>query len=90
MIHSKKRIARVLCTTSLACVATPVAVAQETVESKTVPVGDAKFTKVRTLEAGAKALQSNTPMKGFDIHLVGFHPIKDHPEMQMKAHHRTR
>ena len=53
MIHSKKRIARVLCTTSLACVATPVAVAQETVESKTVPVGDAKFTKVRTLEAGA-------------------------------------
>ena len=76
MIHPKRRITRVLCITSLACVATPIAVAQEVVESKTVAVGDAKSTKVRTLEAGTKALQSNTPIKGFDIHLVGSYPMK--------------
>ncbi len=64
MIQSKKRIVSVLCITALACVATPVTVAQETVEPKTVPVGGAKSTKIRTLEAVAKALQSNAPMKG--------------------------
>lgn len=26
-------------------------------------------------------------MKPFDIYLVGFHPLKDHPEIQMEAHH---
>ena len=26
-------------------------------------------------------------MHGFDIYLVGFHPMKDDPEMQMEAHH---
>ncbi len=67
MIQAKKRIASVLCITSLACPAAPVAVAQETVELKTAPVGDAKSTKIRTLEAGAKPLQSNAPMKEFDI-----------------------
>ena len=87
MIQSKKRIAGVLYFISLVCVASPVAVAQETVEPKTAPVGDAKSTKIRILEAGAKALQSSAPMKGFDIYLVGFHPMKDHPEMQMEAHH---
>ena len=32
-------------------------------------------------------MQSKAPMHGFDIYLVGFHPMKDHPEMQMEAHH---
>lgn len=87
MIQSRKCIACVLCITSLACVAVPVAIAQQAAEPKTAPVGEAKSTKVRTLEAGAKALQSNAPVKGFDIYLVGFHPMKDHPEQQMEAHH---
>lgn len=49
--------------------------------------GEPKSGKTMALEAGAKVLQSNTPLKPFDIHLVGFHPMKDHPERQMEAHH---
>ncbi len=49
--------------------------------------GDQKSPKTVTLEAGAKVLQSNAPLKPFDIHLVGFHPMKDHPGHQMEAHH---
>jgi hypothetical protein len=55
--------------------------------SKTAPVGETKSTKVRMLEAGAKVLQGHSPVNGFDIYLVGFHPMKDHPEMQLEAHH---
>ena len=87
MIKFSKRFASVLCLTSLACVATPLVLAQEASQPKTAPVGESKSAKVRTLEAGAKMLQSNAPVKGFDIYLVGFHPMKDHPEMQMEAHH---
>jgi hypothetical protein len=61
--------------------------AQETVQPKTAPIGDAKSAKTRTLEVGAKLLQRNAPIKGFDIYLVGFHPMKEHPEQQMEAHH---
>lgn len=53
----------------------------------TVPAGEPKTPKTRILEAGAKLLQSTTPLKAFDIYLVGFHPMKDHPESQMEAHH---
>jgi hypothetical protein len=42
------------------------------------------------LEAGAKVLQGNAPLAGFDIYLNGFHPMKDHPEMQVEAHHFCR
>ena len=51
------------------------------------PSGEAKTPKTRVLEAGAKLLQSTPPLKPFDIYLVGFHPMKDHPENQMEAHH---
>ena len=87
MIDFSKRFAGILCLTSLACVATPLVLAQEAAQPKTAPVGEAKSAKVRTLEAGAKMLQSNSPVKGFDIYLVGFHPMKGHPEMQLEAHH---
>lgn len=66
---------------------TPLALAQEASQPKTAPVGEGKSAKTKTLEAGAKALQSNAPVKGFDVYLVGFHPMKDHPEMQLEAHH---
>jgi len=49
--------------------------------------GEPKSPKGIALEAGAKALQSSTPLKPFDIYMVGFHPMKEHPEKQMEAHH---
>ena len=58
------------------------AIAQET----GVP-GDSKSAKTRALETGAKILQSNAPLRPFDVCLVGFHPMKEQPEMQMEAHH---
>ena len=49
--------------------------------------GDPKSPKAITLEAGAKLLQSSKPLKPFDVYLNGFHPMKDHPDKQMEAHH---
>ena len=54
---------------------------------KAAPSGDTKSGSPMVLEAGDKLLQSTAPLKGFDIYLNGFHPMKDHPEMQMEAHH---
>ena len=51
------------------------------------PEGREKSTKTGVLEVGAKVLQSSAPLRGFDVYLVGFHPMKDHPEHQMTAHH---
>lgn len=51
------------------------------------PQGGEKTAKTRVLELGAKVLQGAAPMRGFDIYLVGFHPMKDQPERQMEAHH---
>lgn len=73
--------------TAVYAMATPLAFSQEASQPKTAPIGEAKSAKTKTLEAGAKTLQSSAPVKGFDIYLVGFHPMKDHPEMQMEAHH---
>ena len=54
---------------------------------QTSPPGDSKTTTTHVLESGAALLQSNSPLKDFDIYLVGFHPMKDAPEKQMEAHH---
>lgn len=51
------------------------------------PPGEDKTVKTRALEVGAKALQRDSPLGPMDIYLVGFHPMKDHPEHQMEAHH---
>jgi len=51
------------------------------------PPGSEKTGKTKALEAGAMVLQRTAPLGDFDIHLVGFHPMKDHPEHQMIAHH---
>jgi hypothetical protein len=56
----------------------------------TTPAGAAKEGNTRVLEAGAKILQGNAPLAGFDIYLDGFHPMKDDPGMQMEAHHFCR
>ncbi|WP_229424953.1 MULTISPECIES: OBAP family protein [unclassified Massilia] len=64
-----------------------VAAAQSGSPPKTNPAGEAKYGDTRMLEAGAKILQSNSPLKGFDVYLNGFHPMKAKPEIQMEAHH---
>jgi hypothetical protein len=57
---------------------------------ETTPAGTPKEPKTRMLESGAKILQGNAPLAGFDIYLSGFHPMKEHPEIQVEAHHFCR
>ncbi|HEX5597031.1 MAG TPA: OBAP family protein [Micromonosporaceae bacterium] len=52
--------------------------------------GGSKGPALVTLEQGAKIFQETTPLKGFDVYTAGFHCAKDHPEMQMEAHHYCR
>jgi len=54
------------------------------------PPGDDKQPRTEALEAGAALLQDNGPLARHDIHLVGFHPMKDDPNHQMTAHHFCR
>ncbi|MBW8897482.1 MAG: DUF1264 domain-containing protein, partial [Massilia sp.] len=56
----------------------------------TTPAGTPKDAQTRMLESGARLLQGNAPLAGFDIYLDGFHPMKDNPEMQVEAHHFCR
>jgi len=65
----------------------PAVPAQQTLPPKTAPAGQEKSGKTQALEAGAKAMQSNAPLQPFDVYLVGFHPMKDRPDMQVEAHH---
>jgi hypothetical protein len=51
------------------------------------PPGSEKSATTRGLELGAKALQRKSPLGPMDVYLVGFHPLKDHPNHQMEAHH---
>jgi hypothetical protein len=88
MEASTKKIRTLKATLAAAAGATAFLVFTETPSApKTVPMGEEKSAKTKTLEAGAKAFQSNEPVTGFDIYLNGFHPLKDHPEMQLEAHH---
>ena len=63
------------------------ALAHDIASTTVEPMGRVKTGATRSLELGAKVLQRTTPMHGFDVYLVGFHPMKANPEMQMKAHH---
>lgn len=59
-------------------------------EPAVAPPGATPTAATRTLEAGARALQGTAPLRDMDIHIVGFHPMKDDPSMQMEAHHYCR
>ncbi|WP_141733870.1 OBAP family protein [Oligoflexus tunisiensis] len=59
-------------------------------KTRAAPPGTEKTTKTRALETGSKVLQGDAPVDALDIHLVGFHPMKEHPEHQMEAHHFCR
>lgn len=52
--------------------------------------GTPKQPGTAVLEAGARALQEAAPVEALDMHLVGFHPMKDAPHHQMEAHHFCR
>ena len=51
------------------------------------PPGSDKSPRTRVLEAGARLLQQHAPLRPMDMYLVGFHPLKEHPQHQMEAHH---
>ena len=51
------------------------------------PAGEGKGAWLAALEQGAHLLQSTTPLRGFDVYVVGFHCPKDQPHEQMEAHH---
>ena len=51
------------------------------------PAGSEKTLQQAVLVQGAKILQSDAPLHGFDAYVIGFHCAKMHPHMQMEAHH---
>ncbi|MBJ6978359.1 MULTISPECIES: OBAP family protein [unclassified Luteimonas] len=54
------------------------------------PAGAPKAPGTAVLETGARALQDTAPVEALDMHLIGFHPMKDAPHIQMEAHHFCR
>src|SRR5689334_2358873 len=58
--------------------------------SPLTPAGEGRSLWRATLEAGASLLQDTTPLKDFDIYVVGLHCARHDPEMQMEAHHFCR
>lgn len=52
--------------------------------------GRRKQLESSALEAGSRLLHRATPLSRLDVYLVGFHPMKDSPSMQMEAHHYCR
>ncbi len=58
------------------------AIAADSTAQAERPPGDDKTPKTRVLEAGAKALQRNTPLGPMDVYLVGFHTMKDDPKYE--------
>lgn len=54
--------------------------------SPIVPAGEGKGAWLATLEQGANLLQTNAPLKNFDVYVVGFHCAKGEAEFQMEAH----
>jgi hypothetical protein len=39
------------------------------------------------LELGSRLVQRRSPLDGFHLYLVGFHPMKEAPHVQVEAHH---
>lgn len=53
---------------------------------QTAPGSD-RTAKTAALEAGAHTLQAKAPVEQIAMYLVGFHPSKAEPQMQMESHH---
>jgi hypothetical protein len=54
------------------------------------PGGEGRSLWRQALEAGAALIQDRTPLKDFDVYVVGLHCGKGEPDMQMEAHHFCR
>jgi hypothetical protein len=54
------------------------------------PAGRRKSAWLALLEQGANLLQTNAPLRGFNVYVVGFHCAKGEPGFQMEAHHFCR
>lgn len=73
----------------LACLASFGAAAADS-PPKVTPPGDKPTGKTHALKSGAALLQTDAPVSGMDVYLVGFHAMKDQPEHQMESHHFCR
>jgi hypothetical protein len=51
------------------------------------PPGASTAPKTAALEAGAAVMQAKAPVDQIAMYLVGFHPSKSDPQMQMESHH---
>jgi hypothetical protein len=51
------------------------------------PPGADETAETQVLEAGAALLQTQAPLQPMNMYIVGFHPMKEHPEHQVEAHH---
>lgn len=86
MTKLSKALGIAACMLPLAALVSP-ASAQQPAQDDATPPGAAKSAMTKALEAGAKALQDNAPLNRFDVYMVGFHPMKERPQMQVEAHH---
>lgn len=59
----------------------------EDTEPQTAAAGEERKRETAALETGANVLQDVTPVSQIGIYLVGFHPMKDDPQVQMESHH---
>lgn len=52
--------------------------------------GKEKKFETKMFETEAKIVQGNAPVAQMDLHMIGFHPMKDRPDHQLEAHHFCR
>ena len=64
-----------------------VACSRETTSPPAETAGQDRSARTATLETGANMLQQSGPIGKISMHLVGFHPAKADPAMQMESHH---
>lgn len=70
-----------------AIVLTLAACGGDNTQSGARPAGQERTPTTAALETGSAAMQDRTPVNKIAVYLVGFHPMKDDPSMQMEAHH---
>jgi hypothetical protein len=80
----------IACHVAIAMAAYFVACESDTREQQVKPPGRESSARTEALELGAEIIQSNQPTDELDVHLVGFHPLEEHPHQQMEAHHYCR
>jgi hypothetical protein len=51
------------------------------------PPGEPRTPKTAALESGAAVIQAKAPVEQISMYLVGFHPSKSDPQVQMESHH---